>query len=140
MHVDKHQSSLQVDFNTLSIKVSYKVILSLLLGTIKHSQYTQSIKFPISLQYPQKELRNGVYFLQADKHQGVYKLGLLYFFFDGSGQICPKCQEEDVGNIFSIYFKSVAAAFMFYCDPKCLDILWGSSHFYCYLFPCRVRL
>ena len=91
LHVDKHQSSLQVDFNTLSIKVSYKVILSLLLGMIKHFQYTQSNKFPISLQYPQKELRNGVYFLPADKHQGVYKLGL--FFFDGSGQICLQCQE-----------------------------------------------
>ena len=62
LHVDKHQSSLQVDFNTLSIKVSYKVILSLLLGMIKHSQYTQSNKFPISLLYPQKELTNGVYF------------------------------------------------------------------------------
>ena len=43
LHVDKHQSSLQVDFNTLGIKVSYKVVLlSLLLGMIKHSQYTQS--------------------------------------------------------------------------------------------------
>ena len=91
LHVDKHQSSLQVDFNTLSIKVSYKVILSLLLGMIKHSQYTQSSKFPISFQYPQKEVSNGVYFLQADKHPGVYKLEL--FFFGESGQICPKCQE-----------------------------------------------
>ena len=91
LHVDKNQSSLQVDFNTLSIKVSYKVILSLLLGMIKHSQYTQSSKFSISFQYPQKEVRNGVYFLQADKHPGVYKLGL--FFFGESGQICPKCQE-----------------------------------------------
>ena len=37
LHVDKHQRSLQVDFNTLDIKVSYKVILSLLIGMIKHS-------------------------------------------------------------------------------------------------------
>ena len=28
LHADKHQSFLQVDFNTLGIKVSYKVILS----------------------------------------------------------------------------------------------------------------
>ena len=27
LHADKHQSFLQVDFNTLGIKVSYKVIL-----------------------------------------------------------------------------------------------------------------
>ena len=66
----------------MSIKVSYKVILSLLLDMIKHSQYTQSSKFPISLQYPQKEVRNGVYFLQADKHQGVYKLGFFFFLME----------------------------------------------------------
>ena len=29
LHADKHQSFLQVDFKTLDIKVSYKVILSL---------------------------------------------------------------------------------------------------------------
>ena len=51
---DEHQSFLQVDFNTLSIKDAYKVILSLLLGMIKHSQSTQSNKFAISLQYLKK--------------------------------------------------------------------------------------
>ena len=55
LHTDKHQSFLQVDFNTLGIKVSYKVILSLLMGKIKHSQGTQSNKFTISLQYLKKE-------------------------------------------------------------------------------------
>ena len=44
LHIDKHQGFLQVDFNTLCIKVSYKVILSLLIGMIKHSQSTQSNK------------------------------------------------------------------------------------------------
>ena len=48
LHADKHQSFLQVDFNTLGIKVSYKVILSLLMGMIKHSQSIQSDKFAIS--------------------------------------------------------------------------------------------
>ena len=56
LHADKHQSFLQVDFNTLGIKVSYKVILSLLMGMIKHSQSTQSNKFAISLQYLKKKL------------------------------------------------------------------------------------
>ena len=55
-HVDKHHNFLQVDFNTLGIKVSYKVILSLLLGMIKRSQSTQSNKFAISLQYLKKKL------------------------------------------------------------------------------------
>ena len=40
LHADKHQSFLQVDFNTLRIKVFYKMILSLLMGMIKNSQRT----------------------------------------------------------------------------------------------------
>ena len=36
LNTDKHQSFLQLDFNTLGIKVSYSVILSLLIGMIRH--------------------------------------------------------------------------------------------------------
>ena len=43
---------------------------------VKHSQSTQSNKFAISLQYLKKEVRGGVYFLHADKHQSFYKLAL----------------------------------------------------------------
>ena len=50
LHADKHQNFLQLDLNTLSMKVSYKVILSLLMGMIKHSQSTQSNKLAIALQ------------------------------------------------------------------------------------------
>ena len=57
LHADKNESLQQVDFNTLGIKVSYKVILSLLMGMIKYSQSTQSNKFAISLQYLKNELR-----------------------------------------------------------------------------------
>ena len=74
LDADKHQSFLQVDINTWGIKVSYKFILSLLMGMIKHSQCTQSNKFAISLQYLKKEVRNGVHLLHADKHQNFYKL------------------------------------------------------------------
>ena len=49
-HTDKHQSFVQVDFNTFGIKISYKVILSLFIGRSKHSQSTPSNKFIISLQ------------------------------------------------------------------------------------------
>ena len=45
LHTDKHQSGLEVDFNTFGTKVSNKVILSLLMSMIKHSQSTQSNKF-----------------------------------------------------------------------------------------------
>ena len=78
LQTDKHQSFLQVDFSTLVIKVSYKVILSLLMGKTKHSQSTQSNKFAILLQYLKKEVRNGVHFLHADKHQSFDKLALLF--------------------------------------------------------------
>ena len=44
LHADKHQSFVHVDFNTLGIKVSYKVKLSLLTGMIKVVKVT-------SLQY-----------------------------------------------------------------------------------------
>ena len=56
MHADKHESFLKIDFNTLSIKVFYEVILSLLMGMIKHSQCTQSNKLAIALQYLKKEV------------------------------------------------------------------------------------
>ena len=93
---DKHQSFLQVDFNILGIKDAYKVILSILLGMIKHSQITRS-------NISKKEVRKGDHFLYADEHQSFYKLGL---FFDESGQIYPKYPKQEVGNIFA---KSVAA-------------------------------
>ena len=60
LHADWHQSFLQVDFNTLGIKVFYKMILSLLTDMIYHSQSTQSNKFAISLQDLKKEVRNAV--------------------------------------------------------------------------------
>ena len=81
LHTDKHQCFVQVNFNTLDIKVSYKVILSLLMGMIKHSKNTQRNKFAISLQYLKKE----VHFLHADKHQSWH-----YSFFGRSGQSYPK--------------------------------------------------
>ena len=56
LHVDKHQSFLQVDFNTLNIKVFCKGILLLLMGMIKHSQSTQSKKLAIVLKYLKNEV------------------------------------------------------------------------------------
>ena len=49
LHAGKHQSLQQVDINTLGIKDSCKVIPSLLMVMIKHSQSTQSNKFAMSL-------------------------------------------------------------------------------------------
>ena len=77
LHANKHQSFLQVDFKTLGIKFFYKVMLSLLIGMIYHSQSTQSNKFATSLQYLKKEVRNG-----------VLQVGIIVF--DGSSQTCRK--------------------------------------------------
>ena len=56
---DKHQCFLQVDFNILGIEFLYKMILSLLMGMIKHSQSTQSNQFVQSLQYIKKAHKIG---------------------------------------------------------------------------------
>ena len=69
LSTDQHASFLQVDFNTLGFKILCRRTLSLLIDMIKHSQSTQSNKSAISLQYLKKEVRDGVHFLHADKHQ-----------------------------------------------------------------------
>ena len=56
----------------INIKVSYKVILLLLMGTIKHPQSTQSIKFAIA------HLGMDFIFLTADKYHSFCKLSLLF--------------------------------------------------------------
>ena len=69
---------LEVDFNTLSIKVFYKVILSLLMGMVKYSQSTQSKEFAISLQYIKREIRDGVHFVYTYKRRSFYKMALSF--------------------------------------------------------------
>ena len=64
---------------------------------VKHSQCTQSNKFAISVQYLKKEVRNGVHFLRADKHQSFYKLALSFLLE------VVRHGKKEVGNIFVIY-------------------------------------
>ena len=78
LNADKHQSYLQVDFNTMGIAGRYKVIITLLMSMIKHSESTQSNKFAISLRYFKKEVSDRVYFLDTVKHQNVYYLDYRY--------------------------------------------------------------
>ena len=72
------QSFLKVYFNTWSIKVSYKVHITLLTGIITCFQTTQSNKFAISLQYPKKQVTSRDHFWHADKRQSFCKLVLLF--------------------------------------------------------------
>ena len=55
LHADKHKHFQQDDFDTLDIKISYKVII-LLLGMVSHSQSTQRNKLAMSLQYLEREV------------------------------------------------------------------------------------
>ena len=56
-YVDKHQSFLTVDVNTLGINIfkcdryDHENVKDMVMGMIKHSQSTQSNKFAMSLQY-----------------------------------------------------------------------------------------
>ena len=43
-------------------------------GMVKHFQSPQNIKFAMSLQYLQKEVRKGVHFLHLDKHPDMSKV------------------------------------------------------------------
>ena len=106
LHTGKYQCFLQVNFNTLGIKVSYEVILSFLKGMIKHSQNTQSNKFAIYLQHLKQEVRNGVYFLHANKHQSFYK-SALSFSVEVARQthilkICGDSINKHLGLIFRV--------------------------------------
>ena len=40
----------------------------------KHAQSTQNSKFAISLQYLEKDVRDEVHFLHADKHKGLLQI------------------------------------------------------------------
>ena len=83
LHADKHQRFLQNYFNTLGVKVSYKLILLLLIGMIKHSQSTQIDKFAISLQYFKKG-KEFIFYIQMN-----IKVSTSWHYFGGSGQTCP---------------------------------------------------
>ena len=61
LQADKHQSGLQVDFNTLDTNVSYKMILLLSISMMKHSRSTQSNKFPNLCNVSEKKL--GMHFI-----------------------------------------------------------------------------
>ena len=74
--VDKHQSFRQVDFNTLGIKDAYKVILSLLLGMIKHSQ---SNRFANIFTISQKGRNERSSFFACSRTSKFLQVGIIVF-------------------------------------------------------------
>ena len=81
------QSFQKIYFNTLSIKVAYKVDIIIVNG---HDQVfsNYSNKFAISLKYLKKEIGNGDHFWHADKF-----LQVVITLFDGTSQTCSKYQK-----------------------------------------------
>ena len=63
----------------ISIKVFYKLLVSLLLVIAKNAQNTQKSKLVISLQYLKKEGRDEVDFLYADKYQTIILVDTINF-------------------------------------------------------------
>ena len=61
------------------------VILSLLIGMIKHSQITQSNKFAISFQHLEKMLMYGVHFFICRLTLEFLQVGIIVF--DGNNQM-----------------------------------------------------
>ena len=72
----------------LNMKLSYKLILSILVGMTSYAQSIQNNKFAKSLQHLKNAVRNEVDFFCADKHQSSLQIDT--FTFDGCGQACLK--------------------------------------------------
>ena len=121
-HANKHQSFLQVNFNIMGIKFSYQVTLSLVMVMIKYSQSTQSDKFVISLEYLEKEVRNGVHFLHAGKQQSFYNLALMFLI-----QVARYVQSTKNRTliIFFQYIKKKVSKLLF----RSIVMLWGPVMF-----------
>ena len=74
----KHSQNSKFFCKLISMLWTYKVMLLLMMGMIKHSQSTQSNKFAISLQFLKIENRDGFHFLHADKYTSFYKLAFSF--------------------------------------------------------------
>ena len=101
------------------------------MSMINHSQITQSNKFSTSLQYLRKEVSSG-HFWYANKHQSFYKL-VLSFLMEVARHV-QNTQNRKLVTFLQYIKKNCCNSFVFFCDEKHSDILWGSSHVRCYLF------
>ena len=61
---------------------------------IKHSQSTRNNKFAIPSQYLEKEARDGVHFLHANKYQSFYKLAISFLV-----EVARHVQSTQIGKL-----------------------------------------
>ena len=70
----------------ISMKVLYKLIVSLWECVARHPESIQNNNFAISLQYLKENMKDGVEFLSADKHQRFVRIGII--ILGVCGQAC----------------------------------------------------
>ena len=129
-HADKHHSFVQVFFTTLGIKISYKVILSLLIGMIKPFKVLKVLSLQYLYNISKKKLGMEFFCMQININVGI----IVFDDSDMSRHVQSTQNRKLVIFIQYIKKKSIATVFVFYCDARHWDILQGSSHVCCYLF------
>ena len=83
----------EVHFFCLQIntKVFYRLMVPFLLCVARSAQSTQNNKFPISMQYLKKKVKDEADFLPAVKCQRFLQIGFIILVF--CGQACPNYQK-----------------------------------------------
>ena len=132
LDVDKHQRFLQVDFNTLGIKVFCKVIC-MIMKTWSAWWWAWSsvlkILKVISLQCLYN-ISNGVHY-GVHQDQNFCKLDYRFFMKASMSKVLKKGSMLSFCNIWR---KGIVTVFVFYCNAKHSDTLRGSSPVCFYLF------
>ena len=110
LHADEHQSF-------------HKFVLSFLIEGARHVQSTQNRKLLIFLQYlEKKKIFIKCTFCMQINMKASCKLILTFWVCLAKQNFTPVMK-----------YCSAAIAFIFNCDVKHWNILWGSSHVCCYL-------
>ena len=122
-----------------------------LIEKVKHSQISQKSMFAMSLQYLKQEVIDEVAFLHAGKHQSWFQHFRHQSFIHGDiiiewawANILSVLKVASLQYLYSISkkklgkeFISIATAFVLCFDAKYSDMLWGTSHVYCFIFNVR---
>ena len=124
---EKHENFLTVDFNTLGIKVFYNVI-----GVIMKSWTTWRWEWSIILKVLKVTSLLCLYNISKKKLWMEFSIfDVSYWFLMKVARHVQSTEKGSLLNFSNILRKSIATAFVFYCDAKHLDTLLGSSHVCC---------
>ena len=93
----------------------YKLIISFLQVIATRAQSTQKNKFVISLQHLEKEGRDEIYFLYANKHQTTLQVDTINL--GGHGQACPNTLNNKSAKSFQ-YLKKEVRGEGFFCPDE----------------------